>query len=78
MVNKGAKPADSMEKVTAEPPQGGTTDSRPAGEKMDSVDEMPPGQKKKYDGKMAKEEVEPEAEEIIISELSVEKMLLLF
>jgi len=72
VVNKGAKPADGMEKVTAEPPQGGTTDSRSSGEGMEKVDAKVPGQSGKYDGKM-KEEVEVEDEEIVISEINVDE-----
>lgn len=71
VVNKGAKAAEAMEKVTAEPPQGGTTSSRSAGESMDKIDAKVPGQSGKYDGKM-KEEVESD-DEIVISELNVDE-----
>lgn len=71
VVNKGAKAAEAMEKVTAEPPQGGTTSSRSAGESMDKIDAKVPGQSEKYDGKM-KEEVESD-DEIVISELNVDE-----
>ena len=62
VVNKGAKPAEGMEKLDNEPPTGGTTDARPAkGEKADKVTTKPPGQ-------TANEEAEIEAEETISEE----------
>jgi len=67
VVNKGAKPADGMEKVDASVVPGGnaggTTDSRSAGSKAESVpSSVVPGSNTK------KEEVEAEAEEIISEE----------
>jgi len=76
VVNKGAKPAEGMEKVKGEPPSGGTTDAHPAhGEKMDHLDHSTPGQS----SKTRKEEAEVEAEEhisedeIAMAELDIEE-----
>ena len=56
VVNKGAKAADSMEKVKGEPPAGGTTDSKSAGSQPEKLSHSTPGQSKTH-----KEEAEVEA-----------------
>lgn len=81
VVNKGAKPADGMEKVSAEPPQGGSTDARSAGSSAEKVTTKPPGQTHKEETEedeslevVAEEEVEtPEEEEVFISEIDIEE-----
>ena len=72
VVNKGAKPAEGMEKVKGEPPSGGTTDAHPAhGEKMDHLDQKTPGQTRKEETEVAEEEISEE--EIAMAELDIEE-----
>lgn len=78
VVNKGAKPADSMEKVSLEPPSGGTTDSRSAGSQAEKVTLKPPGQTTKEEAEMDEEDYvaeseEVDEEEVMISEMDIEE-----
>ena len=75
VVNKGAKPADSMEKVSKEPPAGGTTDSRSAGSSAEKVTLKPPGQaheELEMDDDDYVAESDEADDEIVISEMDIE------
>ena len=84
VVNKGAKPSESMEKVKGEPPSGGTTDAHSAGSQPEKLDHSTPGQSKTHKEEAeTSEEVVAEAEveageeiseeEIAVAELDIEE-----
>ena len=71
VVNKGAKPAEGMEKVKVDPPAGGSTDSRPAASKPESVKVKPPGQTHSEETDVEEEAISEE--EIAVAELDIEE-----